>query len=127
MRLRADTRAPGLARAHVRGIANRAAVSDATCDDLVLIASELVTNAVQSGADDISISVVVSAEGFLLTVNDDGPGWPVMSGAPAAAEHGRGLAIVDHLADSWEVVPQARGKRVRATRGLPGPTGAILG
>lgn len=118
MRLRADARAPAAARAFVEEAVADEHVSDAVRDDVVLIASELVTNALKSGATHITIDVDLSSERLLITVDDDGSGWPTMLNAADDDTSGRGLAIVDHLADEWEVIPRVKGKRVRAARAL---------
>ncbi len=118
MRLRADARAPAEARAFIRGATDTMPITAETREDVVLMASELVTNAVQSGASDISIGLVVNDQELLLIVNDDGAGWPTVSAAEDDEEGGRGLAIVAQLADRWEVVRQAHGKRVRAILGM---------
>ena len=59
-----------------------------------------------------------SEGGIVLTVDDDGSGVPAMMDASDTATSGRGLAIVDHLADEWEVIPRHGGKRVRAACSL---------
>jgi anti-sigma regulatory factor (Ser/Thr protein kinase) len=121
MQLPADTRAPGAARAWVGGTLADASVPTTVREDVVLIASELVTNAVQSGASRIAIDLDVSAERLLLIVDDDGSGWPAMADALDTATNGRGLAIVDNLADEWRVIPREAGKRVTAACSLSAP------
>lgn len=118
VRLRADARAPAAARAFVEEVAGDETVPDTVREDVVLIASELVTNAVRSGATHIEIDLRLSRKRLLLVVDDDGAGWPTLLEADDEAIGGRGLAIVDHLADEWEVIPRPRGKRVTATRSL---------
>ena len=118
MRLRADARAPAAARAFVAGSAAETDVPDDVREDVVLMASELVTNAVKSGATQIVVTLDLSPERLVLVVDDDGSGWPTMLETDDEATGGRGLAIVDHLADEWEVVPRPEGKRVRAVRAL---------
>jgi signal transduction histidine kinase len=116
MRLRADDRAPGAARAHLHAVLAGMQVSGAVRDELVLIASELVTNAVQSGSTFVAIDVDASPDELVLTVDDDGEGWPAITRAYTWDTAGRGLAIVDHLADAWEVTPRDVGKRVRVAK-----------
>lgn len=88
-------------------------------DELGLIASELVTNAVRHGTrgDDLVELVVWPADGhYWLAVSDPGDGKPSVGQRPGAdAESGRGLVLVDSLAAAWGVVPRAyRGKSVVA-------------
>ncbi|MEV7020155.1 ATP-binding protein [Streptomyces sp. NPDC093991] len=72
---------------------------EALVDDVTLIVSELVTNAVQhsSGAQ-VTFTMTVR-DGFLrLTVHDGTPGRPVARNTPDDAERGRGLFLVGILA-----------------------------
>ncbi len=81
-------------------------------DDLLLCVSELATNALRYG--------VPPGRGYLLRlfgfedatvraeVHDGGPGLSRIAGRP----HGRGLALVEALADDWGVVGRAPGKIV---------------
>ncbi len=118
VRLRADARAPAVARAFVADAVVDTHVPEGVRDDAVLMASELVTNAVKSGASHVSVNLDLSPERLVLVVDDDGSGWPTLLDADDEATGGRGLAIVDHLADEWEVIPREHGKRVRAVRSL---------
>jgi len=72
-------------------------------EDVVLIASELFTNAVLHGGGEVEIALAVTGGRVRLEVADDG-GLPVPSEvrrpAPDAIT-GRGLAIVDALAQRW--------------------------
>ncbi|MHA4820037.1 ATP-binding protein [Streptomyces aculeolatus] len=98
-------------------------------DDLQLLVSELVTNAVRHGAhpaDDHLVELLLwPADGhYWLAVSDPGPGLPVLSPGPSSTADtdcgGRGLLLVDALAAAWGVVPRrVRGKAVVA--GLPFP------
>ena len=112
--LPADATAPHVARSFVTDqLTDRRLPSGVTVSDVVLIASELATNAVRSGAGRIALSL--SWAGPLeLSVEDDGQGWPVPVAATLDDVGGRGLRIVDELAHSWRVTPTATGKRVTA-------------
>jgi anti-sigma regulatory factor (Ser/Thr protein kinase) len=86
-----------------------------TFADLRLLVSELIANGVEhSGASrDQLISLEVSAvdERLRVEVSDPGPGFELprrSAHRPWEAEYGRGLLIVDSLADSWGV---SHGKR----------------
>ncbi|MFC7636316.1 ATP-binding protein [Streptomyces thermogriseus] len=72
---------------------------DALVDDVMLIVSELWTNALlHSGTSEITLSIKVQ-NGFLHVIVDDGmPGFPVSKAADEEALSGRGLALVDALA-----------------------------
>ncbi|WP_255954729.1 ATP-binding protein [Streptomyces odontomachi] len=95
-------------------------------DELGLLTSELVTNAIRYGADaedeDLVELVLWPADGhYWVAVSDPGdPGGklPALRYPDAAAEAGRGLVIVDRLAAAWTVRPRpVRGTSVVA--GLP--------
>jgi anti-sigma regulatory factor (Ser/Thr protein kinase) len=96
-------------------------------DDLGLLTSELVTNAIRHGAqseDDALVELVLwPADGhYWLAVSDPGAGCADGTLKPrhpgAEAEAGRGLLLVDALAAAWAVVPRpSRGTSVIA--GLP--------
>lgn len=87
--------------------------------ELGLITSELVTNAVRHGTalDDLVELVLWPADGhYWLAVSDPSPARPrLRQPPPPDAESGRGLLLVDALADAWAVVPRThRGKAVIA-------------
>ncbi|MCX4569177.1 ATP-binding protein [Streptomyces griseoincarnatus] len=89
-------------------------------DDLELLTSELVTNAIRHGAcgkDEELIELVLwPAEGhYWLAVSDPGTGKPELARPSANSENGRGLLLVDHLAAAWTVRPRpTRGTSVVA-------------
>lgn len=87
-------------------------------DDARLVASELATNAVLHGQPPIGITL--SADGEVLTIEvTDASAAPVRVGS-AGVESGRGLAIVEAVATTWEskAVP-GDGKKVIANLRLP--------
>ena len=94
--------------------------------ELGLITSELVTNAIRhgtcAGADEVVELVLWPTDGhYWLAVSDPGTGKPAVEHSPRSdAESGRGLLLVDALADAWAVVPRSyRGKSVVAGLALP--------
>ena len=81
--------------------------------DAELLVSELVTNAVVHGRSDVTLSLAVADGALEVGVTDRSPRQP--GSAVAAdwwAEGGRGLRLVDLLADEWGVAPIATGKQV---------------
>lgn len=98
--LPADATAPGLARAIVRTALDTWPAD--LIEDAELIASELAANAVRHGAPPISIEVVSEPGGAVITVFDHGSGidgpWP---GPKEDAEGGRGLLLIERLAQTW--------------------------
>ena len=114
--LDADVNAPGKARAHVAtDLAASRLSAGSLADKVVLIASELVTNAVQAGATRIVVDLRVTSGRVDLVVTDDAGGWPQPTRASVDDVAGRGLSIVEHLADSWDVERRRHGKAVTAS------------
>ena len=114
--LEADVNAPGKARAHVAAHLGASRLSPgALADKVVLITSELVTNAVQAGATGIEVDLRVTSGRLDLVVTDDAGGWPAPTRASVDDIAGRGLSIVEHLADSWDVARLPRGKAITAS------------
>ena len=77
---------------------------------LALMLSELATNAVQHAdtAFEVDITVSPDAEGrsVHVRVTDEAPGFPVPQVAPHDGLRGRGLRIVETLADAWGIEVQ---------------------
>ncbi len=99
--------APGLAR---RYVASRAATWPAGLRDLVeLLASELVTNAVLHGRGPVELLLTDDGTRLKVEVGDGKPGpLPWLPGRPVdCQERGRGLLIVDNLADQWGCRPHS--------------------
>lgn len=78
-------------------------VAEHRLDDIVLAASELVSNAVEHGAgQDIEVRVTIGDSGFDLAVASASLDLPHIPNTPAAADalRGRGLHIVATLSDA---------------------------
>ncbi|MBL1068034.1 ATP-binding protein [Streptomyces sp. 7-21] len=93
-------------------------------DNLSLLTSELVTNAIRYGSQhdgELVELVLWSADGhYWLAVSGPGSGGraPALARRDADAESGRGLLLVDQIAAAWAVRPRpTRGTSVIA--GLP--------
>ncbi len=94
-------------------------------DAVSLMISELATNAVLHGQSTYMVDVEALTTSVHVEVSDVGPGAPVRTDAPPTVGRGRGLAIVDRIADSWGVIRgKAPGKTVwfelRSQGGRPG-------
>ena len=74
-----------------------------TCDDVLLILSELVANACRHGEPPVRYDVVRDGGDLLITVEDADPTPPAgaADGVDESAESGRGLLIVASLARLW--------------------------
>ncbi|MFD5846178.1 ATP-binding protein [Streptomyces chartreusis] len=80
-------------------------------DDLSLLTSELVTNAIRHGVrredEDLIELVLWPADGhYWLAVSDPGTGKPELAHPDWDSESGRGLILVESLATAWTVRPR---------------------
>ncbi len=88
--------------------------SEDTLADAVLIASELVTNAVRAGCGRIQLELSLDESGLHVAVYDDAPGVAVLHYPDPHEPHGRGLAITAQIAKRWGCNPSPIGKHVWA-------------
>ncbi len=89
-----------------------------------LVVSELVTNGVVHARTPLDVTVRLCGRTLSLAVRDGDPRLLHPPGGGAAADghgYGRGLLIVDSMADTWGCTPTADGKVTWATIDLPGP------
>lgn len=88
----------------------------AVLDDALLIVGELVGNCVRHGLPPYSLRLRHRARCLEIAVHDDGGGAPVLLDAAHDSTSGRGMLIVQALADTVEVVSvPGDGKLVVAT------------
>ncbi|MFD4976619.1 ATP-binding protein [Streptomyces sp. NPDC058424] len=70
-------------------------------DDAALIVSELVTNAiVHSGGTQITFTMAIRDSSLCISVHDEMPGGPTVHNASSEAERGRGLFLVECIANA---------------------------
>lgn len=119
-----------IARWHVRAAFEYHGLGD-YADDAQIIASELVTNAIQHTDADwtekigVSLMRVHNPEAIAIVVMDSSPYPPVKREVAADSERGRGLQIVEALSPHWEWVPEDGGKAVFAVLETPNTTSGI--
>jgi len=77
---------------------------------VLLLTSELVTNAVKYGGERIVLTVRDDPDLFRVEVHDDGPRAPRVAAATSHAVGGRGLLLVESLAHEWGTAAAAPGK-----------------
>jgi anti-sigma regulatory factor (Ser/Thr protein kinase) len=70
-------------------------------DAAILLAGEVVTNAVVHGGGWFLLQVEAFPDRLRVEVTDSTPGDPHVLRMTAEREHGRGMAIVDTLATDW--------------------------
>ena len=94
------------------------AVNAECIDDVVLVASELVGNAVlhtaASFADELDVRWEIEEDAVVVQVGDGGDDPPRPRSTTAREPGGRGLAIVAALARDWGVRCNPTGKQVWA-------------
>lgn len=82
-------------------------MEEAHCDDaegtVVLLANELVTNAILHTSSQVSLEVDLAEDRIRVAVRDDSPQPPVRRRAPTQSTSGRGLDLVQALATAWGV------------------------
>ncbi|MGW0840368.1 ATP-binding protein [Streptomyces sp. NPDC002787] len=91
-------------------------------EDVVLVVSELATNAVRHGPlleREFEVAVTALADGScFIEVSDEGMAVPRLREAGEWEETGRGLWLVEHVAAAWGVWSRGRhGKTVWASVG----------
>jgi two-component sensor histidine kinase len=92
---------------------------DHSCiDDVALVASELVGNAVKhvppSPDTDLDVTWNIAETHVVLAVADASSRQPRLRMATPADTGGRGMHIIEALSAAWGVEPMPRGKRVWA-------------
>jgi anti-sigma regulatory factor (Ser/Thr protein kinase) len=82
-------------------------------DVVVLLTSEVVTNALLHGESASRLQIERSGDSVRVTVDDQSADSPQVRHPPPADEQGgRGMLLVDALASSWGWEPRPGGKRV---------------
>ncbi len=113
-----DLLSPSLARRSIEAFVAAYRLDGEARDAMVVIASELVTNAIVHGDAPVVLSVSFQASDMTIEVFDGDPrGEGVrLRAADDPDPGGRGLRIVASLADRWGVRPSQLGKIVWAAK-----------
>ncbi|MFH8591487.1 PAS domain S-box protein [Streptomyces rimosus] len=90
-------------------------------DTAVLLASELMTNAVRHALGPVRLEIWYSDRELGVEVTDRSTPRPCARLAGCDEESGRGLLLVEALADAWSTRPETNGKTVWFTLQLPAP------
>ncbi len=90
-------------------------------DETELLVSEVVTNAVQHGGGPIGLRFLLdrASKRLRCEVTDTSPEQPQLGDSNDEDESGRGLMIVEALADQWGSTPTETGKTIWFERTLP--------
>ena len=114
--VRHDASSASVVRREIAADLSARHVTADSVDDVVLVVSELVGNAVvhSTPASDLDVAWDVDGNTVIVRVKDDGETCPSPRDATADATSGRGLAIVAALSTEWGVQRATRGKQVWA-------------
>lgn len=104
---------PGQAREAVHACADELGLGDAR-DDLVLLVSEMVTNAVRYAVPPVRLEIQAGDQDVVVAVCDGSADPPAPRQAGDDAEGGRGMLLVDLLSDDHGVRTDPPGKAVWA-------------
>jgi anti-sigma regulatory factor (Ser/Thr protein kinase) len=104
---------------HVTAMVAADAAGAEFVDDAAMVTSELVTNALRAGAARIRLQLGTDDTVLRIGVRDDATGTVESTQTDPLALDGRGLRIVDMLADRWGVDELPTGKLVWADLSLP--------
>jgi len=105
------------AAGEARRLARRTLASwgiDQAVDAVLLVVSELVTNAVTHARSLMTFSLELHDDYVRVGVTDTSPSMPQEQAPEPSEEHGRGIQLVDLLSSSWGAQILPEGKRVWA-------------
>lgn len=99
-------------RHHIAADLRRLTVAPAVIDDVVLVATELVSNAIRHAeplpGGQVTVTWEVDAQGVVVRVTDGGaPSQPTVQHPSSHDTSGRGLALVQALAANWGIEDSA--------------------
>lgn len=83
-------------------------------DVVLLVISELVTNAVRQGDGPVRITLEAADDSLMVEVFDTGHRLPAMGDAALDSTGGRGLHMIETVSDGWGVREDLNGKTVWA-------------
>ncbi|WP_030667818.1 ATP-binding protein [Streptomyces rimosus] len=116
---------PGRAREAFRKWAAAQDLKPTIVESGELVVGELASNAVLAATGPgrrIEIHFALISDTLRIEVSDAGDGTPVVRSPEPLDEHGRGMVVVEALADAWGVVDRAGpGKTVWGALKLSGP------
>jgi anti-sigma regulatory factor (Ser/Thr protein kinase) len=100
------------ARAFLARLLNGWGLPESVIDDASLLTTELVSNAVRHGAGTVTLRVEVEDGVVQVRVHDDAAALPHVNNADPSSLGGRGLFIVECVADEWGTEADEPGKTV---------------
>ena len=115
VQLSSDVSSLGAGRRFVARMLRSWGVEEARIEPVMLVANELVANAIVHARSAPSLRLEASGSALLLRVTDASPDLPVARKATLDGHGGRGLLLVETLADRWGIDASSSGKTVWAT------------
>lgn len=112
-----DSGSPAAARAFAKAALGElitTPIAPELCDDVELVVSELVTNAVRAGSPTVRVEVLREGARVTVRVTDKAAGWPEEREAGIRDTGGRGLPLVSAVSSAWGVRLAGAGKVVWA-------------
>ncbi|MDQ1697048.1 MAG: hypothetical protein QOJ03_2401 [Frankiaceae bacterium] len=89
------------------------------CDDLAdtaaLLTSEVVTNSILHARTPVKLAVIQLSDGVRVEVTDGSPRKPTLRVTSGDATNGRGMALLEELATTWDVKVEGNGKTLSFT------------
>jgi PAS domain S-box-containing protein len=116
---RLDPRAARAARDFIAGFVSSPELVDIR-DTCVLLVSEVVTNALRHTDGQVTLELWRYPGRLRVEVSDETSRGPVVAGGGPLDEAGRGVPLMDALADRWGTAPHGEGKVVWFELDLPG-------
>jgi anti-sigma regulatory factor (Ser/Thr protein kinase) len=111
LELENDVQAPALARAEIAECCRELELGGSLCQSLILLVSEVVSNAVRHSSSDrlapVGLLASFGERTIRVTVTDAGEGFTPRPRDPARTHDGYGLYLLEKVADRWGV--QSRG------------------
>ena len=116
-------------RARLRPWLDAGGIGGTIADDVVLVVSELATNAARTARRHVEVEVEHRADRVVVAVRDDGPGLPpaamaVLDAPDSTRDRTRGLFLVSALSDDVRLVSDGSGTVIRSVRYLHGGSDA---
>ncbi|TQM66754.1 histidine kinase-like protein [Actinomadura hallensis] len=99
------------ARRAVRERAAKVVADEMLLDDIELMAAEAVANAILHGTGIVTVTIATDGRRIRVDVTDDGPAQDDTDSEPRL-DHGRGLTVIDALADEWGFDQSSRRTRL---------------
>jgi anti-sigma regulatory factor (Ser/Thr protein kinase) len=87
-------------------------LSHEDCERIVLLVSETVTNAVRHARSEVGLRLYDRRPTFRVEIDDGAASLPVTRHAGLDEESGRGVMLIEAVADRWGVTGRHSGKTV---------------